>query len=101
MIQRFIDRFCSLQLISAWQEVDGHGAAGFTVAPAERVVILRTELGSSYVLDPDHRSGASLTNDDVFEFFRRDETAGRAESFGELLVRGCWRSANFSRGSLK
>src|SRR5215216_468307 len=101
MLHRFIDRFRSLQLISARQEIDRHCTAGFTVEPAERVVILRTELGSSHVLDPDNGSGARLTNDDVFEFFRCDQTAGRAESFSELLILWCRRSANFSRGSLK
>src|SRR5215217_2844962 len=101
MLHRFIDRFCSLELISARQEIDRHCAAWFTVEPAERIVILRTELGSSHILDPDNGSGTRLTNDDVFEFFRRDQTAGRAESFSELLILRCRRSANFSRGSLK
>src|SRR5215203_5858051 len=101
MLHRFIDRFRSLELISAWQEIDRHCTAGFTVEPAKRVVILRTELGSSHVLDPDNGSSARLTNDDVFEFFRCDQTAGRAESFSELLILRRRRSANFSRGSLK
>src|SRR5215207_5210077 len=101
MLHRFIDRFRSLELISAWQEIHRHCTTGFTVEPAERVVILRTELGSSHILDPDNGSGTRLTNDDVFEFFRRDQTAGRAESFSELLILRRRRSTNFSCGSLK
>src|SRR5215213_7840975 len=101
MLHRFIDSFRSFELISAWQEIDRHCTAGFTVEPAERVVILRTELGSSHILDPHNGSGARLTNDDVFEFFRRDQTAGCAKSFSELLILRCRRSANFPRGSLK
>src|SRR5215213_5870529 len=101
VVHCFIDRFRSLELISAWQEIDRHCTAGFTVEPAERVVILRTKLGSSHVLDPDNGSGARLTNDDVFEFFRCDETPGRAESFSEFMILRRRRSANFSRGSLK
>src|SRR5215212_11895037 len=86
MLHRFINRFRSLELISAWQEIDSHCTAGFTVEPAEREVILRNEIGSTNNINPDNGSGARLTNDDVFEFFRCDETTGRAESFSELLI---------------
>ena len=69
MLHRLVDCFRGFELVGARQEVNGHRSAGFAVEPAERVVILRTELSSSDIFDPDHRAGGGLANNDVFKFF--------------------------------
>src|SRR5918994_7585722 len=69
--------------------------------PSERVVVLRPQLGAADVLHANLRAGFGLSQDDVLELLRVNQSAGGTHGVGKLLVLRRWGHADAPRWGLE
>src|ERR1043166_8109686 len=96
MFHRLVDCFGSLELVGTRQQIYGHRASRLSVKPPERVVILRPKFYVADIFNPNHCAGGGLTNDYVFELFRRNQASGSAQSLSHFLVFWSGSAADFA-----
>ena len=82
-----------LNRIGSGQLVNGDNRGRFAIQAADNAVILRAQFNPGDVFHSDDAAVRSFTDDDVFKFLRRRETALSENGISELLVRGSWFAA--------
>ena len=85
---QLIDAGGSIDRVRARQLVGGNDGARLSVETACDAIVLRTQLDSSDIADPDDPAVGRFAHHDLSEFFRRHKAALRENRVGKFLAFG-------------